>query len=95
MQRFRPRDAVFADAAPDGPTIAFPPDGAEVESPDGLVLVKVRDGRAPFLWLANGRPIATGERGRETPLALGQQGFYRLSVIDAAGRSAAVTVRVR
>ena len=42
-----------------------------------------------------GMALATGERGRETPLLLGGQGFYRLSVIDAEGRSAAVTVTLR
>jgi penicillin-binding protein 1C len=95
LQRFRPRDAIFTDIAPDGPEVAFPPDGAEIEAPDGALTVKVRDGVPPFLWMANGKPLATGERGRETPLLLGGQGFYRLSVIDAEGRSAAVTVTLR
>jgi penicillin-binding protein 1C len=95
LQRFRPRDAIFTDIAPDGPEVAFPPDGAEIDAPDGALTVKVRDGVPPFLWMANGKPLATGERGRETPLLLGGQGFYRLSVIDAEGRSAAVTVTLR
>ena len=92
LQHFRARDAVFAEAAPGAPQVAFPPDGAEIEAPDGAVTVRVRDGVPPFLWMANGTPMAIGERGRETALTLGAQGFYRLAVIDAAGQSAAVNV---
>ena len=95
LQHFRPRGAVFADTAPDAPKVSFPPDGAEVEAPGGMLTVRVRDGVAPFLWMVNGTPTALGQTGRETPLTLGGQGFYRLSVIDAEGRSAAVNVTVR
>jgi len=95
LQHFRTRDAAFLSAAPGDPKVAFPPDGAVIEAPDGAVAVKVRDGVPPFTWLANGAPVALGERGRETALALGGQGFYRLSVIDADGNGAAVDVTVR
>ncbi|MCY1127835.1 penicillin-binding protein 1C [Frigidibacter sp. RF13] len=94
LRTFRPRGAAFAEAAPDAPKVAFPPDGATLDAPDGAVTVKVRDGSAPFLWLVNGTPAALGQTGRESLLALGGPGFYRLSVIDAEGRSAAVAVTV-
>ncbi len=92
LQHFRARGAVFSDLVAGAPQVAFPPDGAELEAPDGTVTVKVRDGVPPFLWIANGTPVAMGERGRESALALGGQGFYRLSVIDALGHSAAVSI---
>ncbi len=92
LRHFRPRGAVFAEAAPDGPKVAFPPDGAAIEADGGQLTVKVRDGTAPFLWMVNGAPAALGQAGRETLLDLGGRGFYRLSVIDAEGRSAAVSV---
>ncbi len=94
LQRFRSRSAAF-QAAQDAPAVAFPPDGAEVELlPDGL-LVRVRGGTAPFTWMADGVPLAMAQTGRETMLALPGAGFVTLSVIDAAGRSARASVRVR
>jgi penicillin-binding protein 1C len=94
LQRFRPRNAAFA-AAPDGPGIAFPPDGAQVERlPQGL-MVRVAGGTAPFTWLVNGAPVALQQRARETLLPLTGQGFLSLSVIDATGRSARSDIRLR
>ncbi|WP_343116404.1 penicillin-binding protein 1C [Ostreiculturibacter nitratireducens] len=95
LQRFRPRDAVFSDAVPGAPEVAFPPDGAEVETRDGALVVKVRGGAAPFTWLANGAPVAVASRAREEELPVAGPGYVTLSVIDAAGRSAAVSVVLR
>ena len=95
LQHFRPRGAAFNETAADDPKVAFPPDGAEVEAPEGLLTVRVRDGAAPFLWMVNGAPVAMGQTGAETPLHLAGPGFYRLAVIDAKGRSAAVSVTLR
>ncbi len=93
LQKFRSRSAAF-EAAVDAPVVAFPPDGAEVELlPQGL-LVRVRGGDAPFTWLADGVPLAVSSGARETMLALPGPGFVTLSVIDAGGQSALVTVRV-
>jgi penicillin-binding protein 1C len=94
LRRFRPRDAAFAPD-PQAPTVAFPRDGTEVELlPEGLML-RVRGGRAPFTWLADGAPVAVGEQARETVIAAPGLGFVTLSVIDALGRSARVRVRLR
>ena len=94
LQRFRSRSAAFEDSA-DAPAVAFPPDGAEVELlPTGL-LAKVEGGTAPFTWLANGAPVATAMRDRSVMLPGLGQGFVTLSVIDANGRSARTTVRLR
>jgi penicillin-binding protein 1C len=94
LQRFRNRNAVF-EAAPDAPLVAFPPDGAEVERLADGVLVRVRGGRAPYTWLADGLPVQIGVRDAETVLALPGTGFVTLSVIDAMGRSARTVVRLR
>jgi penicillin-binding protein 1C len=94
LQHFRSRAAAFAPP-PDAPALSFPPDGAEVELlPDGL-MVRVAGGTAPFTWLADGAPVATGLTDRQTLLAHLAPGFVTLSVIDAKGRSAQSSVRLR
>ncbi|MDG1280499.1 MAG: penicillin-binding protein 1C [Pseudorhodobacter sp.] len=93
LQRFRSRQAVFEAA--DAPAVAFPPDGAEVElMPEGILL-RVRGGVGPFTWLADGEPVAVGLRGRDTVVPISAPGFVVFSVIDGAGRSARVQVRLR
>lgn len=93
LQRFRPRGAAFA--ALDAPAVAFPPDGAEVElMPEGLLL-RVRGGVGPFTWLADGHPVVVAARGREAVVPMPGPGFVVLSVIDGAGQSARVRVRLR
>ncbi len=94
LQKFRSRSAAF-DVGADAPAVSFPPDGAEVELLKGGLLVRVRGGDAPFTWLADGVPMAVATGARETMLALPGPGFVTLSVIDAGGRSARASVRVR
>ncbi len=94
LRHFRSRSAAF-EAAADGPSIGFPPDGSEVELlPEGL-MVRVEGGTGPFTWLANGLPVMTAEPSREGQLADLGRGFVTLSVIDAQGRSARAAVRLR
>jgi penicillin-binding protein 1C len=93
LQRFRARGAAFEVA--DAPAVAFPPDGSEVElMPEG-VLLRVRGGVGPFTWLADGQPVAVGLRSRDTVVPVTVPGFVVFSVIDGAGRSARVQVRLR
>ena len=94
LQRFRPRDAAFAAAPEGGPEVTFPPDGAEVETGEGGLAVKLRGGVPPFTWLANGAPVAVATRAREDTLALTGPGFVSLTVLDAEGRSASAQVRL-
>jgi penicillin-binding protein 1C len=93
LQRFRGRNALF-EKPKDAPTVAFPPDGSEVESDGGFLVVKVRDGIAPFTWLANGKPFAVATYERQSVLATQGPGFITLSVIDAKGRSARAEIRL-
>ncbi|AWC23252.1 Penicillin-binding protein F [Aminobacter sp. MSH1] len=81
------------------PQIVFPPDGARVElgaatdAASPLVL-KLQGGRAPFRWLANGKPLAALARRREATWQPDGTGYSTLTVIDAAGRAASVRVIV-
>jgi penicillin-binding protein 1C len=93
LQRFRPRGAAFATA--DAPKLTFPPDGAVLEPLAAGLKVRVEGGVAPFSWLVDGLPAVTGLPARETLLPLSTRGFVTLSVIDAAGRSARSTIRLR
>jgi penicillin-binding protein 1C len=94
LRQFRSRLAAFEVTAA-APRVAFPPDGAEVDLlPEGL-LVRVSGGTAPFTWLADGRPVALALEQPETMIAPPGRGFVTLSVVDAAGLSARVTVRLR
>ncbi|MBM1219931.1 penicillin-binding protein 1C [Ponticoccus sp. SC2-23] len=88
LRRFAPPGGGGFEA---GPEIAFPPDGAVVEGT--ALTARVQGGVAPFTWLANGAPVATS-RTRHTVLDGLGPGFSDLTVIDAEGRSAAVSFRL-
>ncbi|WP_239479637.1 penicillin-binding protein 1C [Actibacterium sp. 188UL27-1] len=81
-------------ALSDGPKLAFPPDGAELERLDSLTL-KVRDGTPPFTWLANGAPLVTRAHRREVSIDAPLEGYLSLSVVDAQGRAARARIRLR
>lgn len=93
-----------ADGVGSAPEIFYPPDGAVIElglegaagSGDALPLVvKARRGRGPFVWMANGAPVANGAHARALTLVPDGPGTSTISVIDADGRSARVTVHLR
>ncbi|KQY16369.1 penicillin-binding protein 1C [Rhizobium sp. Root73] len=80
------------------PQIVYPPEGARVElgvdtagTPMPLVL-KLQGGRAPFRWLANGKPLPETSRRRVNQWIPDGAGYSTLTVIDAAGRAASVRV---
>ncbi len=94
LKKFRSRAAAFNTAGADAPKLAFPPDGAEVDGRDGLLL-RVRDGSPPFTWLANGAPVVVATQQRESIIVPAGAGILRLAVIDAAGRSAQAEITLR
>ena len=99
MRRFTSGNAVLDDArvAEPAPQIVYPPQGARVElaMSDGETLaLKLQGGRAPFRWLANGRPFDGVSRRRTSSWQPEGAGFSTLTVIDAAGRTASVKVFV-
>ncbi len=93
LRRFAGRTAVF-ETAKDAPKLIFPPNGAKLLLENTALTVKMRDGIGPFTWLANGMPVKTGERRRETQISGLTQGYSKLSVVDSKGRSASVTIWV-
>lgn len=102
MQRFGTNDdgLVAANTVLEpAPRIIFPPAGARVDlgvkadAPTPLAL-KLQGGRAPFRWLANGKPLGDLERRRDASWMPDGAGSATLTVIDAAGRAASVVVVV-
>lgn len=93
LQHFRGRDGTLARAG-DAPVIAFPPDGAHMAKGQGELVVKLREGRAPFTILADGRPVVRALQAREAWIDAPGPGFVTLSVIDGAGRSDRVRIRL-
>jgi penicillin-binding protein 1C len=87
-------------------SIAFPPDGAVLdlaasggggEGPahaSRMLAVKALGGVAPLTWLVDGAVAGPPTPRRDAHLAAPGAGFVRLTVLDAAGASAAVTVRL-
>jgi penicillin-binding protein 1C len=88
LQQFGTRNDKIAHA----PYIAFPPDGAVMDGT--LSTLKVRDGRAPFVWLINGIPVARTHRS-QVDIAAPSVGFWQLTVIDADGLSDQSRVIIR
>ncbi|HEY1244874.1 MAG TPA: penicillin-binding protein 1C, partial [Hyphomicrobiaceae bacterium] len=88
-----------ATAAQPPVRIAFPPDRAEIEAPaddeDAAVVAKAEGGALPLTWLLDGAPLASDPARREVQLPAGRRGFFRLSVIDANGRTDRVAIRVK
>ena len=99
LRRFAPGTAMLGPAAADpAPTIVFPPDGARVALDAGgngrprPLVVKLDGGKPPFQWFANGAPIRASARRRDATWQPDGPGFSTVSVIDADGRAASVTV---
>nr|WP_254604296.1 penicillin-binding protein 1C [Leisingera sp. ANG59] len=93
LQRFRPRDAAFSAPA-DAPELIFPPEGARLALDGAGLTLKLRGGTAPFLVLANGQPVLSGQRRREFSLPSPGPGFSSLVIVDGAGRSDRVNLRI-
>lgn len=85
--------------------ITFPPDGAELdlglsrpqdsENASLPLIVKVSGGKRPYAFLVNGTPLHAS--GFETQLAWKPEspGFANITVLDARGQSARLTVQLR
>lgn len=93
LRRHRPRDHHLLENQ-DAPQLVFPPDGAVLDRAGETVTLKLRGGRSPFLVLANGQPVATGMRRTEFDIPSPGAGFSTLVVIDGAGQSDRVTIRL-
>ncbi|HUO91788.1 MAG TPA: penicillin-binding protein 1C [Rhizomicrobium sp.] len=82
------------------PSIAFPPNGATVQLPaanarDKTILFKADGGRAPLTWLVDGQPLGTFDRFQPVIFAPKGEGFARVTVVDAEGRSDSAKIRFK
>ena len=93
LRRFTGRNAVFA-RDPSAPEVIFPPEGATLTASGPDLPVKVRGGKPPYIWLANGEPMLTGVHVPQASIAGLGAGFSQIAVIDALGRSARVNIRL-
>jgi penicillin-binding protein 1C len=98
LQRFSRRNGQLPTGRSAGARplmIVHPPDGARVDtSGPRRLAVKLEGGIAPFRWLANGRPLDGIERRRSLLWNPDSPGASKLTVIDAAGQAANVTVYI-
>ncbi|HEX2018434.1 MAG TPA: penicillin-binding protein 1C [Aurantimonas sp.] len=82
------------------PEIVFPPNAARVEigfgeaRAGGTLPLKVRNGRPPFTWYVDGRPVAQGTLERQASWQPTEPGFLSISVVDGTGAAAATRVFV-
>ncbi|MEH3147582.1 MAG: penicillin-binding protein 1C [Methylobacterium frigidaeris] len=95
------RDAPRIAGLPGTPPlrIAYPPDGSRVDlglsegpGPAGLAL-KALGGTLPLTWMVNSLPVTETGR-RQAEWQPDGAGFVRISVVDAAGASDSVVVRI-
>jgi len=82
------------------PAIAFPPDGAVVSLPGRsdvikTVPLKADGGRAPLTWMVNGAVVGSYGQYDEAGFTPDGEGFARITVVDADGRSATARTRFR
>jgi len=83
----------------DPPHILFPPDGAVLEwrgedAARGGLPLKAEGGAKPLAWVVNGAPLAANSLAGNGFWQPDGEGFARIAVVDAQGRSAEVRVRV-
>ena len=82
------------------PAIAFPPNGTTVPLPapnakDKTITLKANGGRGPLTWLVNGQLLGSFGRFQPVLLAAPGEGFARITVVDASGRSDSSNVRFK
>lgn len=96
LQRFRPNARLAAGLKRvQPPRIQFPPNGATLaledpKKPKAMPL-KAQGGREPLRWIVNGLPLETANNWW-TPDG---EGFARITVVDADGRSDTSQIRLK
>jgi len=100
LRHFAPdRSGPLRPSGGTAPRILFPPDGAVVEwrADDGAhggLPLKAEGGAKPFVWIVNGAPLQKPTLAGNGAWQPDGEGFARIAVVDAEGRSAQVRVRV-
>ncbi len=80
--------------------IAFPPSGAKLDlKSDGEnfseLILKAQGGTLPLTWIVNGTPAILNDPRRQSSFKTDGKGFTNILVIDAAGATDSVTVRLQ
>ncbi len=79
------------------PNISFPPNGATlpISARESSIQLKAEGGREPLTWLVNGQIVGNFSRFMPALYAPSGEGFARVTVIDAQGRSDSSKVRFK
>ncbi len=82
------------------PAITFPPNGATVPLPaanasEKQIQLKADGGIGPLTWLVNGQLIGSFDRFQPVLVTPPGEGFARVTVVDAQGRSDSSEVRFK
>lgn len=81
--------------------MAFPPAGAAIDLASSTggrtspLQLKASGGSPPFLWLVNGRPLGQPRSSRSVEWTPDGMGFAEISVLDGAGATETVSVRLQ
>ena len=103
LRSLRPDEARSMEANAVAPLrIAYPPDGARIDlglatrgsDPVSPLALKAQGGAPPLRWLVNGVPLGEADPRRQSAWTPDGAGFARVSVVDAAGRTDSVSVRL-
>jgi penicillin-binding protein 1C len=86
------------DRATEGPRLIFPPDGSVVET-DGFGPtsrgLSLAAGGEDLSWYVDGQPVPRDAVSGRAIWRSAGPGFYRVTVVDAAGHKAVAKVRVK
>lgn len=91
--RVRAQAAPMAEL-PDRLRLLFPPPGAVLEEGSDLV-IRSAGGRRPLTFLVDGAPLPTEPARRDARWQPPGPGQYRITVLDAEGKAAGATIRIR
>ena len=100
LRNFADRASLRAAPGAQPPRILYPPDGAQLDTrreggTHGVVQLEANAGTPPYRWSVNGMPVPEGLAGGHAHWQPDGPGFARLTVIDAAGKRASVSVRIQ
>jgi penicillin-binding protein 1C len=104
LRRFQTRAARLTTSpgrpAPAALSISFPPANATVGlekkgDADPHLFLVAEGGARPLRWIVNGQPIEAAPGARQMFWRVDGEGFIRVTVIDAGGRTASVQARVK